>query len=99
MVKVLPIPIIFEWDKGNADKNLRKHNVTNKETEELFLNRPLKIFEDAKHSVEEQRFVVYGVTNLGRKLTLVFTIRRQKIRIISARNQNKKERITYEKSI
>ena len=98
-MKVLPIPIIFEWDKGNADKNLRKHNVTNKETEELFLNRPLKIFEDAKHSVEEQRFVVYGVTNLGRKLALVFTIRKQKIRIISARNQNKKERIAYEKSI
>lgn len=95
-MKILPKPIAFEWNKGNIDKNLKKHNATNKEAEEVFSNRPLKIFADVKHSQSEQRLVAYGITSLNRKLTIVFTIRQQKIRAISVRDQNKKERITYE---
>lgn len=95
----IPKPIAFDWDKGNTDKNLYKHNVSNREAEEIFSDESLKIFEDIKHSYKEQRFVVYGVTNLNRKLTIVFTVRKQNIRIISARDQNKKEKITYEEKI
>ena len=95
MVKI-PSPFSFEWDEGNIDKNVTKHKVTNKESEEIFLNRPLKIFEDPKHSKVEQRYVAYGMTDANRKLTIVFTTRKQKIRIISARDQSKQERIKYE---
>lgn len=96
-MKTLPSPIAFEWDKGNIEKSYVKHGITNKEAEEVFFNKPLKIFQDAKHSQEEKRFLAYGATNQKRGLTIVFTIRKQKIRVVSARNQNKKERRIYEK--
>lgn len=90
--------VAFDWDSGNLNKNLHKHDGSDKESEEVFNNEPLKIFEDIKHSQEEMRFVAYGVTNLNRKLTVVFTLRKQKIRVISARDQNRKESIEYEKN-
>lgn len=93
----LPIPISFIWDKGNIDKNWEKHGVHIRETEEVFFNRPLKIFPDKKHSVTEKRFQAFGVTNNKRKLSIFFTIRQKKIRVISARDQNKKERNKYVK--
>ena len=95
----IPEPIAFDWDKGNTEKNLHKHNVSNRETQEIFSDESLKIFEDVKHSHKEQRFVAYGATDLNRKLAVVFTLRKQKIRVISARDQNKKERTTYEEKI
>ena len=93
----LPKPLSFEWDRGNIGKNLKKHKVTNKKAEEIFFNRPLKIFPDQKHSQKEKRFIVLGITNESRKLAIVFTIRDQKIRIISARDQNKNESSRYAK--
>lgn len=92
----LPVPISFNWDKGNIDKNWRKHKVHFKEAEEVFFSKPLKIFKDIKHSQKEDRFVALGVTNKKRSLSLVFAIRSGKIRIVSARNQSKKERRLYE---
>lgn len=96
-MKKLPIPIAFEWDKGNFDKNLISHEVTNKEAEEVFFDRYIKIFKDVKHSQKENRFTALGVTDKNRKLYLNFTIRNKKIRIISARDQSRKERRSYEK--
>lgn len=92
----LPKPIVFEWDKWNVDKNLIKHRVTNKEIEEIFENKPLKTFEDIRHSKTEDRFVAIGITEKKRRLLINFTIRGQKIRVISARNQSRKERRLYE---
>lgn len=89
----------FEWDQGNIDKNLKKHNATNEEGEEVFSNNPF-ISEDTRHSKEEQRFQVLGSTHQGRLLFVSFTIRKidqkLKIRIISARDTNKKEEVKYE---
>lgn len=93
----LPAPISFEWDVGNLKKSWEKHNVNNKEAEEVFFHRPLKIYKDKTHSQKEDRFVVLGTTSKKRKLHIVFTVRKEKIRIISARNQSKKERGEYEK--
>ena len=93
----LPVPLSFEWDKGNIEKNWLKHKVGYKEAEELFLNKQLLIFEDINHSQLEKRFVALGVTNKDRQLYIVFTVRNEKIRIISARNQSVKERKLYEK--
>jgi hypothetical protein len=96
VIKSLPKVIAFEWDKGNVGKNFKKHNVSNQEAEEIFLNKPLKIFADKKHSLLEKRFIAYGITNAKRKLVIIFTLRKQKIRIVSARDQDRKERRRYE---
>lgn len=96
MVK-LPVPFSFDWDEGNVEKNWKRHKVHYKEAEEVFFNRPLKIFEDIKHSQKEERFVGLGITNRDRKLNLVFNIRNNRIRVISARDQSKKERGLYAK--
>lgn len=88
----------FQWDAGNRDKNLIKHGVLNKECEEIFFNKPLVINFDNRHSKHESRYQVLGKTNAGRLLFIVFTYRNRLIRIISARNQNKKERSEYEKA-
>lgn len=96
-MKALPKPVCFDWNKGNIDKNWKKHKIHFKEAEEVFLNRPLKIFKDIKHSQKEDRFVALGISDKDRKLYIVFTIRNKKIRIISARNQSRKERSLYGK--
>ena len=98
-MKILPYPISFEWDEGNIDKNLLKHNVTSKEAEEVFDNDLKFIVEDELHSLDEKRYMMWGVTKEKRKLSIFFTIRKSKIRIISARDQNKKERRFYEEKI
>lgn len=96
-MKILPKPLTFEWDKGNIDKNLKKHRVTNKEAEEAFVNSSKYIFVDDTHSVVERRYMLWGVTNKQRKLAVFFAIRKNsQVRIISARDMNKKERGSYE---
>ena len=95
-MRILPKPIAFEWDKGNIDKNLKKHNVNDKEAEEVFGNKPIFIFKDDEHSISEKRFMIWGVTSGHRKLAVIFTIRKDKIRIISGRDMHKRERREYE---
>ncbi|MBI4008855.1 BrnT family toxin [Candidatus Gottesmanbacteria bacterium] len=86
----------FNWDKGNWRKNWLKHKVTTDESEEIFYNEPILFFRDEQHSQKEDRFIAYGITDKERLLTVVFTIRKTNIRIISARDQSKKERRIYE---
>ena len=82
----------FDWDKGNLNKNRLKHNVSSKECEEIFYNKRLVINYDKTHSRIERRFQALGVTDNRRLLFIAFTIRNNKIRVISARDPNKKER-------
>ena len=86
----------FEWDEGNSTKNWHKHTVTQKECEQVFFRQPVVIFDDNVHSQTEKRYGLYGETEFGRGLTLFFTIRQSKIRVISARDQSKRERASYE---
>ena len=88
----------FEWDKGNVDKNLIKHNVENWECEQIFFNDPLIVLDDPEHSTAEKRFAAFGKTDTGRLLVAIFTIRSKLIRVISARDMNKKERNFYEEN-
>ena len=88
----------FDWDQGNSGKNLRSHDVTDGECEEVFFNLPLLMTDDPKHSTVECRFAAFGITNAARRLTVVFTKRGQLIRVISARDMNKRERDFYEKA-
>lgn len=88
----------FEWDEGNAEKNWLLHRVTRGETEQLFFNQPLLVAGDALHSATEERYYALGTTNRKRLLFVVFTIRGDLIRVISARDMTKKERERYRAS-
>lgn len=88
--------VVFEWDEGNIDKSYQKHGITPNEAEEVFLDKDILLLEDIKHSKQEERFKAIGKIVKGSILFLAFTIRRDKIRIISARIANKKERRLHE---
>lgn len=86
----------FDWNKGNIDKNWIKHKVSNLEAEEVFLDESGLLGKDEKHSTKEPRYKFLGLTKNFRYLSIFFTIREEKIRIISARSMNKKERNKYD---
>jgi len=88
----------FNWDEGNKYKNWERHRISFKECEEVFFNKPLLLNRDIKHSKQEQRHQCLGKTNKGQLLFISFTMRNNKIRVISARRQGKKERNQYEKT-
>jgi uncharacterized DUF497 family protein len=85
----------FEWDKYNSEKVKARHGVTSVECEQVFFNLPVIAGNDDKHSKTENRFYVLGQTDSGRLLFLVFTVRKDKLRVMSARDMNKKERRVY----
>ena len=85
----------FEWDEHNAGKIWQKHRVTPSECEEIFFNRPLVVADDIRHSEKEDRLYALGHTDSGRMLFVVFAVRRNRIRVISARDMNRKERKVY----
>lgn len=89
----------FDRDKGNAEKNWIRHKVTKYESEQVFFNEPLVVADDEKHSQIEKRWYALGKTDAGRLLFLVFTIHNDLIRVISARDMNKKEREVYYEQI
>ncbi len=88
----------FQWDHGNERKSSDKHNVSKAEAEQVFFNQPLLLLEDKAHSQKERRCHALGRTDNDRKLHIAFTIRKNKIRVISARPMHKKERKSYEKN-
>jgi uncharacterized DUF497 family protein len=94
-MQILPDILAFVWDKGNQEKSKRSHRVEWWECEEAFFNFPLYLSPDIKHSSQEERYFAFGHTNANRLLMIVFTVREKKIRIISARDMNKRERKLY----
>ena len=85
----------FEWDQGNATKNWERHQVSRSESEQVFFNEPLVVANDEAHSRFEARWYALGQTDTGRGLFVVFTIRQQRIRVISARDASRREREMY----
>ena len=85
----------FEWDKGNFEKNWIRHKVMQGECEQVFFNEPIIVFFDEEHSQIENSWYLLGKTDAERLLFIVFTIRKNSIRIILARDMNKKERKNY----
>jgi uncharacterized DUF497 family protein len=88
----------FQWDEGNLLKIWERHGVSAAECEQVFFNRPLVVAPDEKPSSGESRFYVLGHTDTRRLLFVVFTIRGEFVRIISARDMNRRERRIYEQS-
>ncbi len=88
----------FDWDEGNLLKNWEKHGVSASECEQIFFNNPLIAGLNEKHSKRESRYYALGITDAKRRLFVAFTVRKQKIRVISARDMRRKERKVFDKS-
>jgi uncharacterized protein len=87
----------FEWDKGNSNKNLGKHKVSDSECEQVFFNQPFISGSDTRHSQDDPRHYALGKTDSGRRLFIVYTIRNRLVRVISARDMNRNEKKEYER--
>lgn len=90
----------FDWDDGNFRKITEKHGVIQSEAEQIFFNQPLLLLDGIAHSQKEARYHALGKTDDDRKLHATFTLRAKGtlIRVISARDMNRKERAIYEQS-
>jgi len=92
--------LTFEWDDGNNQKNWISHQVTTSEAEDVFYDKNRLMLPDIKHSKEgEPRHILMGTTKQARMLFIAFTISQDKVRVISARDMHRKEKILYEKAI
>jgi len=85
----------FDWDAGNAPKVLARHNVQPGECEQVFFQEPLLVAFEATHSGGEARWQALGRTGADRRLYVVFTIRGSVVRVVAARDLNRKERRRY----
>ena len=86
----------FQWDEGNSAKNWTRHQVSQTEAEQVFLNRPLVVV--TTPFAGEARQFAFGRTDAGRLLTVVFTIRGSLLRVISVRPMSRRERKGYDKA-
>ncbi len=86
----------FEADPDKAAQNLRKHKVSFEEAASIFGDPMAYTFADPDHSVGEHRWLTFGISGRGRLLAVIYTERRRKIRLISARPATKQERKIYE---
>lgn len=88
---------LFDWDQWNRQKNEGKHGVSATEAESAFADPYLAFFRDDAHSTpDEARFLIYGESIERRVLMIGFTMRQNKIRIITARAASRKERKIYD---
>jgi uncharacterized protein len=94
----LSLVIGFDWDDGNRLKSAEKHSLLGAEAEQVFSDAQLIVTEDVKHGQVEPRYHAMGRTADGRLLHITFTLRDKAtlIRVISARDVNRKERAIYE---
>ncbi len=95
---VWPEPIRFQWDAGNREKNWIKHRVTNAECEEMFFDPHKRLVSLGPRTERETRYGLIGRTKEKRLLFVVFTMRGHTVRVISARDLNKRERGLYEEA-
>jgi uncharacterized DUF497 family protein len=78
----------FEWDDANITKNWQLQRVTPEEAEDIFFHDPFVLRSDPAHSRLEKRYFALGQTSAGRRLFIAFTIRKNLIRAISARDMS-----------
>ena len=86
----------FEWDLKKARSNLRKHKVTFEEAATALSDPMSATGVDPDHSITEDRYVTFGVSERGRLLVVAYTDKGETIRIISARVASKGEQKIYE---
>jgi uncharacterized DUF497 family protein len=89
----------FEWDPAKAAHNLAKHGVPFEEAQTAFDDGLFLAFEDPNHSEGERRYLLMGQSSRGRLLVVSYTERRDRIRVISAREATRRERKAYEEDL
>ena len=89
----------FEWDVGNILKIWDSHKVRPSECEEVFFSQPFGGTPDVKHSETEERHFAFGTTNEGRLLTVTYTMRKERLRVVNAWPMSRKERRNYAEAI
>ena len=76
----------FEWDDEKAASNFEKHGVTFAEAATVF-DDPLSAWtDDLRHSADEDRFLIVGMSARNRILVVIHTDREGRIRIIRPRS-------------
>ena len=86
----------FEWDKGKAETNMRKHDISFSEAQTVFTDGLSIMILDPDHSDDEERWIIMGMSLNNRLLAVIFTERNHHIRLISARKATRGEREKYE---
>ena len=84
----------IEWDPEKAEENRRKHGVDFTDAAAVF-GDPQRISAEDPQAEGEQRFITVGMDRIGRMVTVVYTYRERRVRMISARRATRKERGDY----
>jgi uncharacterized DUF497 family protein len=92
------VDLHFEWDAKKAAANIKKHGVAFDEAATAFGDPLGKIVDDPRHSIGEKRFVLIGRSDQNRLLVIMYTERREAMRLISARDVTREERKNYEEN-
>ena len=90
--------IRFVWDSAKAAENQRNHGVSFEEARSIFFDENARFEHDPDHSMDEDRFLLLGMSHTFRVLLVVHCFREedQVVRLISARKATKTERKQYE---
>ncbi|MBI2368831.1 MAG: BrnT family toxin [Deltaproteobacteria bacterium] len=89
---------IFEWDPAKGASNARKHRVTFDEASTVFGDPLALLMPDPDHSLDEERYLLLGMSNRRRLLVVAFAERPPRTRLISARRATQQERGRYEEA-
>lgn len=93
--------IVFEWDTDKAISNQKKHHVSFEEAQSVFQDPNALLIADPDHSIEEDRFILLGISKKTKILVVCHCYRSndEVIRIISARKATMFESKQYERSV
>ena len=86
----------IEWDRKKAKINIRKHEVSFEEAATALSDPMAATGPDPNHSISEERYITFGVSEKGRLLVVSHTEEGENIRIINTRKASKGERELYE---
>jgi len=86
----------IEWDPEKAKFNLKKHGISFEEAATALSDPMAATGADPDHSITEERYVTFGVSEKGRLVVVSHTEKHETIRIISARKAGKGEKELYE---
>ncbi|NET38740.1 MAG: BrnT family toxin [Cyanothece sp. SIO1E1] len=86
--------MVYQWNRDKATTNLRKHGVDFADAVSIFSDDLAITIPDERF--DEERFVTIGLDAFGRVLVVVYTLRGDEIRVISARKATRQERRQYE---
>lgn len=93
--------IKFEWDENKNITNISKHGVSFDEAKTVFYDPMALVIPDPEHSVDEDRFIILGMSDAAKLLVVCHCYRcgDDVIRIISARKANRSESVSYDQYV